>query len=132
MAAMHAAVRPAAVETLEAPVRLGLMAAALRRFFAGVALAIVVLLVSGVTMVVLSGGLSRVHWSVHAMLGVGLVMVALFGHVRLAVYPRLRRALAEQAWPVAAASLDGIRRLVVVNLVLGTAVFVIAIVGRAL
>ncbi|WP_119155136.1 DUF4149 domain-containing protein [Caldimonas tepidiphila] len=132
MAVMHFAVRPAAVAALEPPQRLSLMAGALSRFFAGVAAAIVLLLASGAAMIVLAGGMGRVHWNVHAMLGLGLVMAAIFGHIRFASYPRLRRAVAAREWPAAAGALDSIRRLVALNLGLGTLVFVVALVGDAL
>jgi len=130
MAVMHFAVRPSAVAVLEPPLRLPLMAQALSRFFAGVSVAIVVLLASGLGMIWLAGGFARVHWSVHAMLGIGLVMMALFLHIRFAPYPRLLRAVAAREWPVAAAQLNTIRRLVMANLTLGVAVFVLAIAGR--
>ena len=132
MAVMHFAVRPAAVETLEPPKRLGLMAGALSRFFFGVSVSIVVLLASGLWMVMLAGGFGRVHWSVHAMFGIGLLMMALFLHIRFAPYPRLRRAIVASDWPLAAAQLGSIRNLVSVNLGLGVLVFVVAVLGRAL
>lgn len=131
MATMHFAVRPAAMATLEPPLRLPLMAAALSRFFVGVSIAIGVLLASGLLMVWLAGGFARVHWSVHAMFTVGLVMMALFFHVRFAPYPRLTRAVAAREWPVAAANLNTIRKLVALNLALGVLVFALAVVGRA-
>lgn len=132
MATMHFAVRPAAIATLEPPLRLPLMAAALARFFSGVSVAIGVLLASGLLMVWMMGGFARVHWSIHAMFGLGLVMMALFLHLRFAPYPRLRRAVDAREWPVAAKNLDSIRKLVAVNLVLGVLVFALAIVGRVL
>jgi uncharacterized membrane protein len=108
------------------------MAQALSRFFAGVSIAVVVLLASGLGMVLLAGGFARVHWSVHAMLALGLVMMAVFLHIRFAPYPRLLRAVAGSEWPAAAAQLNMIRRLVELNLALGIAVFALAIVGRVL
>ncbi|OUM02158.1 CopD family protein [Variovorax sp. JS1663] len=132
MAVMHFAVRPSAVAVLEPPLRLPLMAQALSRFLAGVAVAIAVLLASGFGMVWLAGGFARVHWSVHAMLGIGLLMMGLYLHIRFAPYPRLVRAVAAREWPVAAAQLNTIRRLVEVNLALGVGVFALAIVGRVL
>ena len=78
------------------------------------------------------GGFGQVHWRVHAMLALGLVMMALFLHLRFAPYPRLVRAVAAREWPVAAANLNLIRRLVVTNLALGVLVFALAVVGRAL
>lgn len=132
MAVMHFAVRPSAVAVLEPPLRLPLMAQTLSRFFAGVSVAIVTLLASGLGMVWLAGGFARVHWSVHAMLALGLVMMAVFLHIRFAPYPRLLRAVAGREWPVAGAQLNMIRRLVELNLALGVVVFALAIVGRVL
>lgn len=132
MAAMHYAVRPSAVATLEPPLRLPMMAATLSRFFKGVFVAIGVLLASGLLMVWTAGGFARVHWSVHAMFTVGLVMMALFFHVRFAPYMRLTRAVAAREWPVAAANLNSIRKLVALNLALGVLVFALATVGPAL
>jgi uncharacterized membrane protein len=131
MATMHFATRPAAVATLEPPLRLPFMADALSRFFIGVSVAIVVLLASGLLMVWVAGGFARVHWSVHAMMTLGLVMTALFLHLRFAPYPRLRRAVAAREWPVAAANLGTIRKLVTLNLALGVLVFALAVIGRA-
>ena len=132
MAALHFAVRPAAVERLEPPQRLAFFDAALSRFFAGVTAAIVVILVSGPAMIVLAGGLARLHLGVTWMLLIGLVMVVLFGYARSRPFPRLRRAVAAREWPAAATQLATIRRLVEINLLLGVLVFVVAIVGRAL
>ncbi len=131
MAVMHFAVRPSAVATLEPPLRLPFMAATLTRFLGGVSTAIGVLLASGLLMVWLAGGFAHVHWSVHAMLAIGVVMMALFLHLRFAPYPRLVRAVAAREWPVAAANLTVIRKLVAVNLVLGVIVFAVAVLGRA-
>ena len=78
-----------------------------------------------------AGGLGAVHWSVHAMLATGLAMMAIYGHLRFAAYPRLRRAVEAREFPAAGAALPGIRRLVNLNLALGVAVFALAIVGPA-
>ena len=88
------------------------------------------LLASGLGMVGLAGGFGRVHWSVHAMMAIGLVMMAVFLHLRFAPYPRLRRAVAAREWPAAATQLGTVRRLVEVNLALGVVVFALAVVGR--
>jgi len=132
MAVMHFAVRPAAVAMLEPPQRLAFMAAALSRFFVGVSVAIAVALASGFALVGLMGGFARVHWSVHGMFTLGLVMTALFLHVRFAPFRRLQRAVAAAQWPVAAAQLASVRKLVAINLTLGVVVYALAIVGRAL
>ncbi len=131
MAVMHFAVRPAAVATLEPPQRLAFMAAALSRFFVGVSIAVAATLVSGLWLLMAGGGFARVHWSVHGMFTGGLVMMALFLHIRFAPYARLQRAVAAREWPVAAAQLGSIRKLVAVNLTLGVVVVALAVVGRA-
>lgn len=132
MAVFHWAVRPAALATLAPPLRLPFMAAALERFLNGVSGAIVLLLVTGFGLIGMVGGMRHVHWSVHAMLTLGLVMMALFGHLRFAVFARLKRHVAASDWPAAAAQLDTLRRLVGVNLGLGVVVFAVALIGRAL
>jgi uncharacterized membrane protein len=131
MAVMHFAVRRAAVQTLEPPLRLPFMAAALGRFFAWVSVAVIVLLLSGLAMM-LRGGFAAAHWSVHAMFAIGLLMMAVYGHIRFALYPRLQQAVAARTWPQAAAQLNAIRVRVVLNLMLGTLVFVLALVARTL
>ena len=125
MAVMHFAVRPAAVQMLEPPQRLPFMAAALGRFFAAVNIAIAVLLVSGLGLLHLGGGLAAAHWGVLAMFALGLLMTAVYLHIRLALYPRLQRAVAERTWPQAAAQLNAIRVRVAFNLALGTLAFVL-------
>lgn len=130
MAAMHFAVRPAAVATLAPPQRLPFMAAALQRFLAGVGWAVGVLLASGFALIGGRGGFGALHASTHAMVTVGLVMTAVYLFIRLRPFAALQRAVAASDWPAAARALDLVRRLVLTNLVLGTAVFVVALVGR--
>ncbi len=132
MATMHFAVRPAAVAVLEPPLRLPFMAAALGRFLGWVGGAIVLLLLTGFAMVAMAGGFARVHWSVHAMLALGLVMMAMYGHIRFAGFPKLERFVASRDWPAAGKALATIRMLVAINLALGVLVFVIAVVGRVM
>lgn len=132
MSAMHFAVRPAALAALEGPARLGFMSAALGRFLNQAGAAVAVLLFTGLAMIAMSGGFGRIHWRVHAMFGIGLLMIGIYGHIRFAGFAALRRALAAREWAQAAAKLDSIRRLVTANLALGVLVFAVALVGRAL
>ena len=90
------------------------------------------LLLTGFAMVGMAGGFARVHWSVHAMLALGLVMMAMYGHIRFAGFPKLARLVAARDWPAAGQVLATIRMLVALNLALGVLVFVIAVVGRVL
>lgn len=132
MATLHFAVRPAVAACLPEPTqRLALMGALLRRFFLGVVVAILVLLLSGLAMVLLGGGFAVQPVRVHTMFALGLVMMALFGQIRFALYPRLQAALAVADTRTAAATMNRIRQLVGVNLVLGVSVVAIALLGRA-
>jgi uncharacterized membrane protein len=132
MALMHFAVRPSAVETLEPSQRLSFMAATLRRFFVAVTISIGVLLVTGMWMMHFMASVDRLPHSVEMMAGLGIVMMAIFGHVRFAAYPRLRNAVAVQNWAEAAGRLATVRKLVEINLVLGVITVAVAIIGRAL
>ena len=131
MATMHFAVRPAAVTTLEPPLRLRTMTAALRRFFVGVDAAITLLFVSGVTMILLTSGFRTLHWRIEVMMSIAIVMAGIYFYIRASVFKALRRAVEESAWPVAAARLNTVRKLVSLNLALGVVVFAVAVVGRA-
>lgn len=130
MAVMHTVVRPTAIAQLAPPQRLPFLSAALGRFFTYAGVAIVVVLGTGFGMVHIAGGMAIVARSVHTMLALGLAMAAIYGHVRFAAYPRLRRAVAAQEWPSAAACLAQVRTLVFVNLILGIGVFAVALLGR--
>lgn len=131
MATMVVAVRPALPLIEAPPQRVRYIAAVFGRLFAAVAVAIGVLFGSGAMIVVGAGGLAHVHWSVHAMLAVALVMTAIFAAIRLGPYVRLRAAVRSEHWADAAAPLVTIRRLIGVNLALGVLVFAVATVGRA-
>lgn len=147
MFVMHFAVRPSAVELLEPPQRLPMMAATLRRFFNWVIVAVVVTLATGLLMFVGIGmgagamaqgknafveGMRLAHVSIHTMFALGLVMMAIFAHIRTAPFRRLQRAVAAQDWPQAAGHLNQIRILVAVNLALGILTIATVTVGRAL
>lgn len=131
MATLHFAVRPAAVATLEPPQRLPFMAATLARFLRGVDAALLALWVSGLGMFMALGGFKGTHWRLHAMFTLALVMTLVYGYIRGRAFPALRRAVAAQQWPAAAAPLNSIRQLVALNLALGTLVFAVALIARA-
>jgi len=130
MFVMHFAVRPACVGQLDPPHRLPLLTEILRRFFNWVAIAVIVVLLSGIVIIVVGGGFRVAHPSVHLMFGVGLVMIGIFAHIRLAPFNRLQVAVAARDWPAGAQSLDQIRKEVAFNLVLGFATIAIATLGR--
>jgi len=129
----HFFLRPA-VAQLEAPLRLRLMHDVLGRFFQAVLVASLLTLASGVWMlgrvakqVVQSGGNFEMPlaWTIMAVLGV--VMVAIFMHIRFALYKRFSRAVAVSEWAAAGATLAQIRTWVSVNLGLGVLVVLVAL-----
>ncbi|RZJ13535.1 MAG: hypothetical protein EON50_08925 [Acidovorax sp.] len=123
----HFFLRPAA-QSLEPPQRIRLMHDVLQRFLAAVAVAVVVVLASGLWMIgrvakqaVQAGGsfAMPLDWTLMATLG--LVMMAIFGHIRFALFKRLQRAVAASDWPAGGQALAAIRTWVAVNLALGVA-----------
>lgn len=122
----YVALRPALAESLEPPQRLVLFEGVMRRFLAGVLIAILVILASGGYLMMMSAPRAAIH----AMAALGLVMVAVFGYLRLRIYPAMCRAIVDKAWPVAGAAAAVVRRLVAVNLVLGIVTIAVAVLWR--
>ena len=127
----HFFLRPA-LQPLEPAVRVRLMAEVLQRFFNAVSVAIVLVLVTGLWMIgnvakhtVQSGGSFAMPLSWTVMATLGLVMMALFGHIRFALFKRLQRAVAASDWAAGGKALASIRSLVGVNLVLGLLIVVV-------
>lgn len=124
--------RPAAAE-LDAALRTRLWAGVLTRFFPWVWLAIVVLLVTGLWMTFeVLGGMKTAGPHVHLMLGLGLLMMGLAGHVYFAPLKRLQHAVAASHWTDAGKRLHQIRILIAVNLALGIVVVALGSGGRYL
>lgn len=125
----HFFLRPA-VAALEPPQRLRLMHDVLGRFFAAVLAVVVLVLASGLALVGLAHAAgATMPWSWTAMTALGLLMTAIFGHIRFALYRRLRQAVAAGDWPRGGAAMAQIRRWVGVNLVIGVAIVVIVGMG---
>ncbi|MEO8652909.1 MAG: CopD family protein [Ramlibacter sp.] len=121
--------RPAAVEVLDPPRRLPLWSATFARFLPYTAIAVVVMLASGLIMLLQTGlRLAPVSW--HIMLTLGVLMSIIFGYVYGALYPKLRDRSRAADWAAAAQALNRIRQLVAVNLVLGLCTVIAAISAR--
>ena len=118
MAFMVLTVRPVLAEQLPPPQRLPLIAAVLRRFFPVVAASIAVLLISGVTML-MERGMTKAPPGWHAMLGLGLAMMLVFGHIYFSPYRRLKLAVAAADWPDGGRLAGQVAMLVKINLALG-------------
>lgn len=118
MLTLHFCVRPAALDVLQPPQPIAMLHSTLARFLKLVALAIVVLLLTGIHLYGLRGGLAA-RWGVHVMAGGGIAMMLVYGHLRFAAFKQLGASVANQNWNEAKAALARVRTLVSVNLVLG-------------
>ena len=127
------ALRPAAAQVLEPPLRLELWVQVFRRFFVWVWLSVAIILLTGYWMLFqYFGGFQSAGKHIHIMHGGGIVMVLIYMHVFFAPYRRLRQAVIVQDYPLAGAQLNIIRKLVGINTVLGLLVITVASAGRYL
>ncbi len=114
----HLALRPAAEELFEPPQRLPLMLGVLDRFFPWVWVAIVSILSSGYW-IFFSFYHGMMGLYAHLMQGTGLLMVALFVYIYFGPYKRMGAALRDNDYPKAGQQLAVIRRVILINLLLG-------------
>ena len=112
------ALRPAATETLAPPQRLPLVTQTLQRFFRLVWVTVVVLLLTGLAML-LAVGMKNAPAGWHAMLGIGLLMFALFGHLYFGPFRRLKHAVSAADWAEGGRRVGQIATLATVILTLG-------------
>ncbi len=125
----YMALRPVAASVLEPPQRLNLWAGVFAKFFPWVWLSIALILGSGLYMWMALGGMTAPAY-VFVMMGLGIVMMLIFAHVFFAAFKKLKRAVAEQAWPAGGAALGQIRMLIGINLSIGLLTIAVAILGR--
>jgi len=119
------------VGPLEPAVRLALWHRIFRRFFPWVWASIVLLLVSGYSMMLLYfGGFAGAGLHIHVMQGTGILMMLLFLHLFFVPWRRYSHAVEREAFPEAAKELDQIRRIVAINLVLGLLTVIVGASGR--
>jgi uncharacterized membrane protein len=125
-----------AAKLLDPASRVPLMHAVLRRFLAVVAVAAALIFVTGATMIGLAwsaavrAGLAfnmPLDW--YAMVALFFAMLAVFVHIRVALFRRLASAVAAARWPDGAAVLAAIRWEVTLNLVIGAFIIVIVRLG---
>lgn len=123
--------RPVAGQQLEGMARLKLWEAVFGRFFPWVWGSVVVILATGIYMIFgVFGGMADVHPSVHTMLLLGLIMMAIFAHVFFAPFRRMRQAIAVDDAPEGLRRLGQIRILVGINTVIGLVTILVASGGR--
>lgn len=124
----HLCLRPA-VADIAPQMRMPLWLGVLHRFFTWVAVCIGVILISGGFLMSRFGGGGQSPWPVQAMTGFGVMMMLIFGHLRFALFPRLRRAVQAEKWQDGAKALAGIRMMVTINLVLGVCTIAFGVLG---
>jgi uncharacterized membrane protein len=130
MAFAYTVLRPAA-GALDPPVRLALWRRVFARFLPWVGASIVALLVSGFAMAfLLFGELANTPAYVHAMTTTGIIMTLLFLHLVFAPWRFFPAALNRAPPPEAAKSLNQMRIIVGVNLLLGVVTLIIGGTGR--
>ncbi|KEZ71592.1 membrane protein, partial [Pseudomonas syringae pv. syringae FF5] len=87
----------------------------------------VLLPITGIGMIQLNfTGFETAPRYVQIMMGLYVVMVALFLRIQSLQLPELRRAVEAEQWAEGAAALGNIRRLVGINLIIGLAVVMLA------
>ena len=129
----YMALRPAAVQVLEPPLRLSLWIESFKRFFVWVWLSVFVLIGTGYWMVFsIFGGFDSVGLHIHLMHGMGIVMMLIYFHVYFSPYRRLRHAVIIEDYAEGGRQLGQIRMLVGLNLTIGLVVIAIASAGRYL
>lgn len=121
----HMALRPAAARLLEPPQRLPLLKGVLDHFFPWVWLAVALILSTGLWLMLVTFQ-GQVQGYVHLMLTLGLVMMGLYTYIYTKPYQQMGRALAAGDLPVAGASMNIIRRIIGINLLLGLATSILA------
>ena len=104
------------------------MHAALGRFFTVVVLAIALMLASGMGMIVIAGA-KNMPFAWRWMIGLGIVMMTIFFHLRAVPFKRLGASVQAVDWPSAARHLEQIRVMVMLNLAIGLSIIAIMKLG---
>ena len=120
--------RPVAAAALQPPLRLQLWAGVFARFFPWVWVSVAVILASGLYLLYLVGERYAPLYA-YVMMGSGILMMLIFGHVFFGPFRRLQRAVAAEDWPAGGVALGKIRALIGTNLLLGIFTVAVATLG---
>ncbi len=116
---------------LEPHRRLGVWAGVFKRFFPWVWMAVILLPLSGYFLVFNAfQGFSTSPLYVHMMHILGLLMIVLFAYLYFRPYAALRSAVESEDWASAGVALNSVRRIVLINLVLGMILIACVYAGR--
>jgi uncharacterized membrane protein len=116
-----AVLRPS-LAAIDAQQRMLLQTQVFRRFFLVVWHAMPLIFVTGFGMLYLMGDLEHLAWQIHAMVGLGVLMAALFVTIVFGPWRRFRRTIDRTRMND---SLNTMRKLIGVNLLLGLATVII-------
>jgi uncharacterized membrane protein len=114
--------RPSLV-AIDPPQRMLLHTRVFRRFFMLVWHAMPIMLITGFGMLFLIGGMNQVPWPIHGMAALGVIMSAVFLAIVFGPYRKFRRTTDRTRMT---SSLDSIRKLIAVNLLLGLVTIILA------
>jgi len=118
----YVVLRPS-LAAIEPPQRMLLHTRVFKKFFLVIWHAMPLILVTGFVMVALQWNMATAPWQLNAMMGLGLVMATVFLAIFFGPYRQFRRTTDRVRM---ASSLDGIRKLIGVNLVLGLITVIVA------
>jgi len=124
------ALRPSVAKLEPPPQRLSLLLNVFTRFLLWAGASIVAVIASGVVLVIMLGGMKSVGTSVHLMIALGLVMTVIYCVIVAGPYKRFRNTMSASDVPGAARAMARIRVLVAVNLALGLATVIVAVLGH--
>ncbi|HEX3576792.1 MAG TPA: CopD family protein [Rhodopila sp.] len=118
----YVVLRPS-MAAIEAPQRMLLHTQVFRKFFLVVWHAMPLILISGFAMIGLRWDMATAPWQIQAMMGLGLLMAAVFLAIVFGPYRQFRRTTDRNRM---ASSLNAVRKLIGVNLILGLATVIVA------
>ena len=118
----YVVLRPS-MAAIDPPQRMLLHTRVFRKFFLVIWHAMPVAIITGFAMLGLIGGMANAPWQIHTMLGLGLVMGAVFLAIFFGPYRQFRRTTDRNRM---ASSLDNIRKLIGLNLILGLVTVIVA------
>ena len=126
MTFMLFALRPAALDSLDAQPRAILMGQVWKRFYILVLVSIVALFTTGTHLysatfraAKLATGQGSVPLGWNIMLVLGISMMLIFGHIYFAGFKKYKRAVAAGEWPIAAKAAGLMHTMTLVNFTLG-------------
>jgi uncharacterized membrane protein len=118
----YVVLRPSMV-AIDPPQRMLLHTKVFKKFFLVIWHAMPLIIITGLVMLIFGTGMAGAPWQVHMMLALGLIMAAVFLAIFFGPYRQFRRTTDRTRM---AASLDNIRKLIGINLVLGLITVVVA------